>query len=151
MKTYELTYQLKLEGNSSPLSVKSPADAAPYLREHCFPFKDMWREKAVVVFLDKANHITGYHVLSVGNAEQCCISPRDVVRAALIANAHSVILSHNHPSGNVRPGASDIEMTKKVKDALTVVSLTLLDHIIISADPADGVFSFAEDVVIKTN
>ena len=104
-----------------------------------------------MVFLDKANHITGYHVLSVGNAEQCCISPKDVVRAALIANAHSVILSHNHPSGNIRPGVSDIEMTKKVKDALTVVGLTLLDHIIISADPADGVFSFAEDVIIKTN
>ena len=79
--------------------VRSPADAAAVLAEY---FADRDREEFVVVFLDTANTLIGIHVASVGGLAVSIVEPRQVFKAAVLANAAAVLLAHNHPSGAPR-------------------------------------------------
>lgn len=147
MPTFELTYELKLVSNTAPLQVTKPQDALSYLFQHCFTVEQMWRERSVVLFLDKSSRILGFHVLSDGGTSSCTMSTKDLVRAALIGRADGVILSHNHPSDNPRPSQADIQTTREIKNALSAVGLQLIDHIIVT--PGGEAFSFAEEKIIK--
>ena len=80
--------------------LRSPADAAAVLGEY---FRDRDREEFVVAFLDTANTITGLHVASVGGLAAAIVEPRQVFKAAVLANAAAILLAHNHPSGNPEP------------------------------------------------
>ena len=148
MPTFELTYELKLVNNTAPLQVTKPQDALPYLSQHCFTVEQMWRERAVVLFLDKSSRILGFHVLSDGGTSSCTMSPQDVARAALIGRANGVILSHNHPCDNPRPSQADIETTRKIQKALSAVGLLFIDHIIVT--PGGEAFSFSEEKIIHS-
>jgi signal transduction histidine kinase/DNA repair protein RadC len=100
------------------------------------------REIFIVLFLDIRNKIIGYDVLSVGTTDKAIVYPKEVVKMALMVNANSVILIHNHPSGDLIPSNEDIIITAAILQSLNIMDLKLLDHIIISHK---GFYSFSEE------
>ena len=109
--------------------VRSPADAAVVLAEY---FADRDREEFVVAFLDTANTLTGLHVASVGGLAASIVEPRQVFKAAVLANAAAVLLAHNHPSGNPEPSREDVAVTRQLVEAGKVMGITVHDHLIIT-------------------
>ena len=109
--------------------VSSPADVAALLIDY---FCDKDREEFVVVTLDTANTVTGLHVVSVGGLAASIVEPRQVFKAALLANAAALILAHNHPSGNPEPSKEDVAITKTLKEVSKVMGVPIHDHLIIT-------------------
>jgi DNA repair protein RadC len=118
--------------------LRSPADAAAVLGEY---FRDRDREEFVVAFLDTANTITGLHVASVGGLAAAIVEPRQVFKAAVLANAAAILLAHNHPSGNPGPSREDVAVTKQLVEAGRVMGIPVHDHLIIAGS---GYTSLAE-------
>lgn len=90
-------------------------------------------EEFHVLFLDRRNMLIADEVLGVGTVDHVPVYPREVLKRALELNSCAIILIHNHPSGDPSPSASDIEMTKMIKQAAESLSITLHDHLIIGA------------------
>ena len=92
-----------------------------------------WEKEVFVAFyLDTKNRIISREVVSVGTLNSAIIHPREVFRTAISRNANSVIISHNHPSGDTNPSKEDSEITKRLVQAGQVLSIPLLDHVIVS-------------------
>lgn len=89
------------------------------------------REELLVIFANSQNQLIGYHQVAVGTLTYVVTSPREIIKSALLANAHSMILVHNHPSGNPTPSQNDLELTDNIKKACEIMEVPLLDHIII--------------------
>ncbi|MCH7575827.1 MAG: hypothetical protein IIA59_11975 [Candidatus Marinimicrobia bacterium] len=102
------------------------------------------RETVVVIFLDARNAFIGSEICFEGTVTQAVIFPREIVKVALLKNAASLILGHNHPSGQTRPSTDDQEITRKLKRACELVDIPLLDHVIVG----DGYFSFADQNIL---
>lgn len=98
-------------------------------------------EVFAVVFLDSRHRMIAFEHLFRGTINQTNVHPREVVRRALHHNAAAVILAHNHPSGAAEPSADDHTITERLRDALALMDVRVLDHIIIGAD---AVVSMAE-------
>lgn len=109
--------------------LRSPADAAAVLGEY---FRDRDREEFVVAFLDTANTLTGLHVASVGGLSVSIVEPRQVFKAAVLANAAAIVCCHNHPSGNPEPSREDVAVTKQLVEAGRVMGIPVHDHLIIA-------------------
>lgn len=89
-------------------------------------------EQFRVLYLDRKNRLITDEAQAEGTVDHTPVYPREVVKRALELNASAVIMVHNHPSGDPTPSRADIDMTRKVKDALAAVSITLHDHIVVS-------------------
>jgi DNA repair protein RadC len=89
------------------------------------------REHFSVLFLDTQNRLIDYQVLFMGSIDSANINPREVVKAALQLNARSLIVAHNHPSGDATPSQQDISVTKRLISALELIDVKLLDHMVI--------------------
>lgn len=100
-------------------------------------YKD--REEFRVIFLNAKNRIIGEEVQQRGSVNAVAIHPGEVMRSAVLKGATALILVHNHPSGDVTPSRADIEVTKKIAEALAAVEIRLIDHFIVSKSL---VFSF---------
>lgn len=94
-----------------------------------------------VIFLDSRHKVLEFKILFTGTVDQSAVYPREVIKHALAVNCAAMILAHNHPSGECEPSDSDKQITKVIKDALDIVDVRLLDHIIVADDIAT---SFAE-------
>jgi len=121
-----LLRQLKREGH-----VSEPSMADNYLRGHCAHAP---REVFGSLFLDTRHRILGIEDLFFGTIDGAEVHPREVVRRGLLLNAAAVICFHNHPSGNAEPSAADRAVTARLKQALALVDIRLLDHIVVSAE-----------------
>jgi DNA repair protein RadC len=93
-----------------------------------------------VVLLDSQHKVLECSVIFSGTIDGASIYPREIVKAALYANAAAVILAHNHPSGVIEPSAADKRITEPIKDALALLDIRVLDHIIVG----DSCYSFAQ-------
>ena len=93
------------------------------------------------VFLNTRNHVIAFEELFRGTIDGAAVYPREVVKAALRHNAAAVILAHNHPSGVAEPSAADRDITRRLADALALVDVRVLDHLVIAARQT---VSFAE-------
>lgn len=92
-------------------AVISPKDASELVREF---LEDSDREKFVVAYLNTKNEPTAIHTVSIGTVNSSLVHPREVMKGAILSNASSIILSHNHPSNNVKPSEEDIRITKRL-------------------------------------
>ncbi len=99
-------------------------------------------EEFVVICLNRANRMLGWAKVSSGGLSGTVADPKVIFQIALKSNASSIILAHNHPSGNVQPSEMDIRLTRKNKEAGLVLDLQVLDHIILSSE---GYYSFADE------
>jgi DNA repair protein RadC len=118
--------------------VRSPQAVSDYLTA---ALRDEKREIFKVLFLDKGLRIIAEKDLFFGTIDEAAVHPREIVKAALLADASSIVLVHNHPSGKVEPSREDYEITQKIKAACATVSVRVLDHIIIGENQY---FSFSE-------
>jgi len=119
--------------------VSSSKDVAAYLQNLV---KDFNHEVFAVLFLNRANKINHFEIVSKGGITGTVADPRIILRKALEEEAVSIILCHNHPSGSLKPSRADEELTKKIKEAASYLDIKLLDHIIVSDE---GYFSFADE------
>jgi len=120
-------------------TIKGSQEVAQYLNEK---FKDLTYEVFAVIFLNQANKIIHFEIISKGGITGTVADPRIILRLALGFGAVSIILCHNHPSGNLNPSNADKAITKKIGDAASLMDIKLLDHIIVSDE---GYFSFMEE------
>lgn len=109
------------------VAVRGPDDLTALLRA-VFPPD---REAFVVVFLNARHETTGYNVVSVGSLNASIVHPREVFKVAILANAASVILAHNHPSGDPEPSEEDLSITKRLVQVGDLVGIGVLDHIVV--------------------
>lgn len=131
-----------LSDTEAHISFGSPAVAADYLRTH---YLDSQREHFLVMFLDTRNRLLKTEILFHGTIDSCSVYSRIVVQRALQYNAAAIILSHNHPTGNLDPSPSDKKVTNDIKQLLNLIDVRLLDHIIITSR---GFYSFAENFLL---
>ena len=101
------------------------------------------QEQIVCMYLNRANRIIGVYPLSLGGITGTVADIRLILSVALKIAATSIILSHNHPSGNLEPSAADKGLTAKIKEACTHFDISLMDHIILSAE--GGYYSFMDE------
>ena len=102
-------------------------------------------EEFRIIFLDVKLKVIGEEVQQRGTINQVAIHPREVIKAAISNQANSIIMMHNHPSGEVKPSSADISMTQIINNACRAVGIKLLDHIIISRN---NYYSFAQNMAL---
>ncbi len=135
-----INYRSKVKA-SDRLQVTCSKDAADYLR---YVWSDTieFLEEGYMLLLNRANRVLGYIRLSQGGTTGTVIDTKIVFQTALKCNAHAIIIAHNHPSGNLKPSDSDLQLTKKLKEAGTFMEIQLLDHLILGSE---GYTSFADE------
>jgi len=120
-------------------TVQSSKDIADYLKAQ-LQYKK--REVFAVVFLNRANKVNHYEIISEGGITGTVADPRVILKKALEHEAVSMVLCHNHPSGNLKPSRQDQELTTKITEAARYFDIKVMDHIIVSEE---GYYSFADD------
>ena len=123
--------QLSQKRLSKGRLLESPAEVKDHLRELIHEYE---HEIFAVLLLDTKHKIIGFHEMFRGSIDSASVYPREVVKLALEHNAAAMILTHNHPSGNPQPSQADILLTTKLKEALALVDVRVLDHIIVGTD-----------------
>jgi DNA repair protein RadC len=104
------------------------------------------REHFVILLLNAKNKVIGIHTVSIGTLNASLVHPREVFKPAILANAYSVVIAHNHPSGDPTPSREDYEVTKRLIDAGKLLGVEVLDHIVIG----DGTYdSLRESGMVK--
>jgi DNA repair protein RadC len=103
--------------------------------------RDELKEKFIVVCLNSANKIIKQETISTGSLNSSIVHPREVFKVAIESSSASIILIHNHPSGNPEPSNEDIAITKKIVEAGKIIDIQVFDHLIIAGG---GFTSFVE-------
>lgn len=127
-----------------PYPIQSPLDASKLLR----PLKLASEEYFVSLHLNAKNEVIGIHEVSHGTLSSSLVHPREVFKAALMANSYAIIVCHNHPSGSViAPSKEDIDTTKQLLSAGKLMGIAVIDHLIVSPLAADNeVYSLRENM-----
>jgi DNA repair protein RadC len=89
-------------------------------------------EKFGILTLDTKNNVIGVHVISIGSLNASIVHPREVFQQAILNNANSILLFHNHPSGDTRPSQEDIEVTNRLVQAGELLGIRVIDHVIVA-------------------
>lgn len=137
----ELVYKTKVKASERPL-IKDSKDIYNVLKQAWDENKIEMLEEFKVVFLNRANRVTGVYEASSGGLTGTVADPRLILAAAIKSLAVSIILSHNHPSGNLKPSKADEELTQKIKNAAAYHDIRVIDHIIITSE---SYYSFADE------
>jgi DNA repair protein RadC len=137
----ELVYKSKVKASERPV-ITSSSDAVKVLRILWEEGKMDLVEQFKVLFLNRANKVIAVYNVSTGGVTGTVADPRLIFAAALKINACSMILSHNHPSGSLKPSRADEEMTQKIKHGAVYFDIKVLDHVILSSE---SYFSFADE------
>lgn len=135
----ELGRRRQAASSLSKTLVKKSSDIAAYMQTR---LKDYRHEVFAVLYLNRANKINHFEIISEGGITGTVADPRIILRRALEEDAVNLILCHNHPSGSLKPSRADEQLTAKIKEAAKFLDITVLDHIIVSDD---GFFSFADE------
>ena len=136
----QLIYKSKVKP-SERLQIRSYKDCYQILKQTWDEDKIEFVKQFKVMLLNKAQRVLGIYEMSTGGVAGTVADTRLVFIAALKANACGVIISHNHPSGNLIPSRADEELTRKMKQAGLLIEIPVLDHIIMTSE---SFFSFAD-------
>lgn len=139
---FELGRRMTLTSVINLQHINSPKLLVDWLK---YELGDKIQEEFLVIFLDSKLTFRGYKSLFKGTINASMIYQRDIITWALEFHASNVFLVHNHPSNNIEPSKADIEATRRVKEALRLVEINVLDHIIVSIN---NYYSFAEHGLI---
>lgn len=128
-------YRLELVKESSKVyevesKISSPSDVRDYI-EQIFKLSNQAEEVMVMLVLDIKNNVIGAFEVSRGSLNSSIVHPREVFKRALLLNGASIILAHNHPSGDPTPSREDIEVTKRLVEGGDILGIGILDHLII--------------------
>lgn len=138
-----ISYKIKLK---NILRITNSGDAFNAL----FPLFDKdiigFKEEFFLILLNRAKYVTGWLKISSGGTAGTIVDPKIIFVVALKTNADSIILGHNHPSGNLKPSDADIKITTRIQEAGKLFEISLLDHLIVSPD--GSYYSFADEGVV---
>ncbi|HET7118069.1 MAG TPA: JAB domain-containing protein [Hanamia sp.] len=137
----ELIYKNKVKSLERPL-VKSSKECYQLLLQTWDENKIEFVEQFKVVLINRAQRVLGIYELSTGGVTGTVADPKLVFTAALKSNACNIILTHNHPSGNLKPSRADEELTRKIKEAGMYLDIKVIDHVIVTSE---GYYSFADE------
>ena len=136
-KRYIPMFQVRLVRDGSVTTdrktVRSPKDAHQILQGY---FADLPNEHFVALLLNTKNHVIALTPVSEGSLNASIVHPRELFQRAILGNCASVILAHNHPSGDPNPSPEDLELTRKLAEAGKLLDIAVLDHVILG----DGSF-----------
>ena len=141
----EIIYKTTLKASERPKITKSQ-NASEIFCSVYDPNKIAYKEFFYVMYLNNANAVLGVMKVSEGGVNSTICDPIMIIQGAIKLNAKGIILSHNHPSGNLSPSEADIKMTSVIKQGAELFSIKLYDHIIINSE--NNYFSFADDGLI---
>ena len=134
----------KVGGIADNVLTSSPEDVVEFMRR--IGLHEQEQECLIAVALDSRNNIRGYYHVTRGLVNQAMAHAREFFRYAVINNSISVIMVHNHPSGDPSPSAMDIQLTKEIQEAGKILGIPLTDHVIIGDH---RYFSFLEEGMLK--
>lgn len=104
-----------------------------------------YKERFILLLLNRANKVLGYVLVSEGGVTGTVVDPKIVFQHALMTNATGLVLCHNHPSGQLTPSAQDTEITAKLKQGAKMLDMQILDHIILTEE---SYYSFADNSLL---
>ena len=125
--------------------IESPRDVA---RMACEVIGGLDREAIAVFNMRTDGRPLSCHIAGVGTIDSCTAHPRELLKASILTNAASIILAHNHPSGDVSPSRHDIEMTARMAKICNLMQISLLDHVIVSERNGLSYFSMYDKGII---
>ena len=137
----EVVYRTQVRSSLRP-TVSQSKEVYELLKRNWDDTKIDLIEQFKILLLNRANKVLGICELSSGGISGTVADPKMIFIAALKAAASNIILSHNHPSGNLKPSRADIELTRKIKEVGQLLEITVLDHLIISSE---GFYSLADE------
>jgi DNA repair protein RadC len=126
------TYRLQMvrDGSIKAYSITNAKEIIKAIKS--FTLSD--RECLIGLYLNSRNQVIAHHVISIGTANAALVHPREVFKLAIINNACSIIIAHNHPSGGTNPSDADLNITKRLTAAGKILGIELKDHVIIAPD-----------------
>lgn len=128
---YWVTTRLQRESGPWPASyIKSPEDVYQLAKEQ-LDIENLDREHFIAIFLNKKGIVNAAEIVSVGGLNNSVVHPREVFKAAFMVSAASIILVHNHPSGDPTPSREDIDITSKLIESGKLMGIEVLDHVVI--------------------
>lgn len=139
----EIKITLTFDKSKSELhTLRNSQDIAEAMRQVFNSDTFQWTEEFILICLNRAHKIVGFYKCSSGGITGTVADPRVILTVALNCAATSIVVAHNHPSGNLKPSLADEQITKKIKDAAALLDITLLDHIILTEE---SYYSFADE------
>ena len=145
MQTYKEhadTYTIKkTKSDFNKAKITSSKDAADYIRQFYGDDLEIY-ESFYLLLLNRSNNTEGWVKISQGGTAGTVTDVKIIAKYAIDSLCHGVIVAHNHPSGNLSPSAADIAMTRRIKNALELLEIKTLDHIILTED---SYYSFADN------
>jgi len=140
---FELGKREELEPELINFDIKNPETVVKAIRAG---IKDKAKEHFKLILLNPRNKIIGISTVSVGTLNASLVHPREVFKDAIVHSAASVVLAHNHPSGDPEPSEDDLTITKRLTEAGKILGVEVIDHIIVGKN---GFFSFKEKGLVK--
>ena len=128
MQTIRLT--LVREGEAGP-QLTTPDAAVEAIKDK---LRGLDREHFLCVHMDVRNRVIGCETVAIGSLSACIVHPREVFKAAILSSAASILLAHNHPSDDLTPSKDDMDLTKRLVQAGTILGIEVIDHIIVCED-----------------
>lgn len=127
----ELSRRMEVATLGEQVQITSPGEAVAYFGPR---LRDLSREVFLVAFLNNAKTVTGYRKISSGGATATIVDPAEVMRQAILNEACSILLLHNHPSGNPAASRADVQLTRRIMESGKLLGIPVDDHLIIAGD-----------------
>jgi DNA repair protein RadC len=129
--------------SATRFAIRTPSDVARFLE----PLKRASEEHFVSVHLNAKNEVIGLHEVSHGTLSSSLVHPREVFKAAIIANSYAIVVCHNHPSGSgITPSKEDLDTTRQLLSAGRILGVSVIDHLIVGPGSGDdSVYSLREN------
>ena len=126
---FELARRIQVAGLGEEVQVTSPEDAVAFFGPK---LRHLTKEVFIVAFLNHKKVLTGFQQISSGGSNATIVEPAEVMRQAIVHQANSILLFHNHPSGNAKASTADIQLTKRISESGKLLGIPIDDHIIIA-------------------
>lgn len=146
--------QLQIFGTIGEAKISYKTSGIPYAKIHSSQevvtfLRKVWDEDTLeytesflVICLNRSNHIVAYKWIGHGGTAGVTVDVKNVMQFALLSHSSSIVLAHNHPSGNTRPSSQDLKITQTIKSAGQILDIPVIDHLILTKD---SYTSFADD------
>ena len=112
----------------APVIIRTPSDALPVLEAE---LSELAYERFIALALNTKNHVNAVLPVSSGSLNASIVHPRELFQRAILSNCASLIIAHNHPSGDPTPSSEDIQLTRRLVEAATILDIPILDHVIL--------------------
>lgn len=129
----KISYSHKVKPSELP-KITSSIDASELLKQSWDKDSIELFETFKCIYLNRANRVLGIVDISTGGLTGALVDPARIFSGAIVANAHGILLCHNHPSGNLKPSEADKRITERIKSGGSLLGISVLDHLIITSE-----------------